>query len=130
MKSSSLPQMMFRKLFFVAGISSRTTLNFPEIAFEALATSLFLTTLAMSDEKPAQARRANAQPISPFVEAFLTARIGRIELPSPDKRFRERPDRLRTRPQCEETLMAATIKNYRPWTRILSPSTFRDLHSD
>ena len=48
MKSSSLPQMMLRRLFFVAGISSRTTLNFPEIAFAAFATSLSLTTLAMS----------------------------------------------------------------------------------
>ena len=46
MKSSSLPQMMFRRLFFVAGSSRRTTLNLPEIAFAALATSLSLTTFS------------------------------------------------------------------------------------
>jgi hypothetical protein len=40
--------MMFRKLFLVAGSSSRTTLNFPDIAFAAFATSLSLTTVAVS----------------------------------------------------------------------------------
>ncbi len=51
--------MMLRKLFFVAGSSSRTTLNFPEIAFAAFATSLSLTTLAMSgySAKPGNQRQ-------------------------------------------------------------------------
>jgi hypothetical protein len=50
---------------------------------------------------------------------FLPTWIGRIELPSPDKRFRQRSNRLCARPQGEETPMAGAIKHYRPWTRIL-----------
>ena len=47
-KSSILPQIMFRRLFLVAGISRRITLNFPAIDFDPSATALFLTTFTRS----------------------------------------------------------------------------------
>ena len=40
--------MMLRRLFLVAGISRRTTLNFPEMAFACLRHVLAADTLAMS----------------------------------------------------------------------------------